>query len=92
MVRTHQPGQTIFRSILPEDVDWKPVPAFPPSVRLAVVVGQPSEPGLYTIRVKVPSGVKSCLTSTRRTVSCRRSACPLSGVNRNVPNSLANVC
>ena len=58
MVRTHQPGQGVFRSILPEDIDWKPFPAFPPSVRLAVVVGQPSEPGPYTIRVKVPSGVK----------------------------------
>ena len=58
MVRTHQPGQPAFRSILPEDIDWKPFPAFPPSVRLAVVVGQPSAPGPYTIRVKVPSGVK----------------------------------
>ena len=58
MVLTHQPGQTVFRSILPEDIDWKPFPAFPPSVRLAVVVGQPSAPGPYTIRVKVPSGVK----------------------------------
>jgi quercetin dioxygenase-like cupin family protein len=58
MVRTHQPGQAIFRSVLPEDIDWKPFPAFPPSVRLAVVVGQPSEPGPYVIRVKVPSGVK----------------------------------
>jgi quercetin dioxygenase-like cupin family protein len=58
MVQAHQPGQADFRSILPEDIDWKPFPAFPPSVRLAVVVGRPSEPGLYTIRVKVPSGVK----------------------------------
>ena len=58
MVRNHQPGQAIFRSILPEDIDWKPFPAFPPSVRLAVVVGRPSEPGPYTIKVKVPSGVK----------------------------------
>jgi hypothetical protein len=58
MVRTHQPGQAVFRSVLPEDIDWKPFPAFPPSVRLAVVVGQPSEPGAYVIRVKVPSGVK----------------------------------
>jgi quercetin dioxygenase-like cupin family protein len=57
-VRTHQPGQAAFRSILPEDVDWKPFPAFPSSVRLAVVVGEPSEPGPYTIRVKVPSGMK----------------------------------
>ena len=58
MVRTHQPGQAVFRSVLPEDIDWKPFPAFPPSVRLAVVVGQPSEPGPYVIRVKVPAGVK----------------------------------
>ena len=58
MVRTHQPGQAVFRSVLPEDIDWTPFPAFPPSVRLAVVVGQPSECGPYTIRVKVPSGVK----------------------------------
>src|SRR4030081_2398621 len=58
MVRTHEPGQNVFRAILPEDLDWQPFPAFPPSVRLAVVVGQPSESGLYVIRVKVPSGVK----------------------------------
>jgi quercetin dioxygenase-like cupin family protein len=43
---------------LSEDVDWKAFPAFPPSVRLAVIVGQPSEPGPYTIRVKAPRGVK----------------------------------
>jgi hypothetical protein len=58
MAQTHQPGQDVFRSVLPEDIDWKPCSAFPPSVRLAVVVGQPSEPGPYVIRVKVPSGVK----------------------------------
>ena len=58
MFRTHQPGQAVFRSVLPEDIDWKPFPAFPPSVRLAVVVGHPAEPGPYVIRVKVPGGVK----------------------------------
>jgi quercetin dioxygenase-like cupin family protein len=57
-VRSHQPGQDVFRSVLPEDIDWKPFAAFPPSVRLAVVVGQPSEPGPYTIRIRVPHGVK----------------------------------
>jgi quercetin dioxygenase-like cupin family protein len=57
-VRAHQPGQDVFRSILSEDIDWKPFPAFPPSVRLAVVVGDPSKDGPYTIRVKVPQGVK----------------------------------
>jgi len=48
----------VFRAILPEDIDWKSFPAFPPSVRLAVVVGEPSQEGPYTIRVKVPRGVK----------------------------------
>jgi quercetin dioxygenase-like cupin family protein len=57
-MRTHQPDQAVFRSVLPEDIDWKPFPAFPPSARLAVVVGQPAEPGPYVIRVKVPSGVR----------------------------------
>jgi len=50
--------KAVFRSITAEEIDWKPFPAFPPSVRLAVLVGKPSEGGLYTIRVKVPRGVK----------------------------------
>jgi quercetin dioxygenase-like cupin family protein len=57
-VRPHQPGQAVFRAILPEEIDWKPFAAFPASVRLAVVVGQPLQDGPYTIRVKVPRGVK----------------------------------
>jgi quercetin dioxygenase-like cupin family protein len=57
-VRPHQPGQDVFRSVLPEDIDWKPFAAFPPSVRLAVIVGQPSQAGPYTIRVRAPHGVK----------------------------------
>jgi quercetin dioxygenase-like cupin family protein len=58
MPTTHQPDQAVFRSVLPEDIDWEPFPAFPASARLAVVVGHPSEPGPYVVRVKVPSGVK----------------------------------
>jgi quercetin dioxygenase-like cupin family protein len=58
MGRRHQRGQSAFRAVLPEDIDWKPFAAFPPSVRLAVVVGDPTEPGPYVIRVKVPDGVK----------------------------------
>ena len=57
-VRPHQPGQTAFRAITFEDIDWKPFAAFPPSVRLAVLVGQPSQEGPYVIRVKVPRDVK----------------------------------
>jgi len=55
---SHQPGQDAFRSVLPEEIDWRPFAAFPPSVRLAVVVGETARPGPYLIRVKVPSGVR----------------------------------
>jgi quercetin dioxygenase-like cupin family protein len=58
MVRTHQPGEAVFRAILPEEVEWKPFPAFPPSARLAILIGDPTQPGPYVIRVKVPQGVK----------------------------------
>ena len=58
MARPHQPDQAVFRSILPEDIDWQPSPAFPPAAQLAVLVGHPSEPGPYVIRVKVPAGTK----------------------------------
>ena len=47
-----------LETTLPENLDWKCFAAFPPSVRLAVIAGQPSEPGPYMIRVKVPDGVK----------------------------------
>jgi quercetin dioxygenase-like cupin family protein len=50
--------KALFKAILPEEMDWKPFAAFPPLARLAVVVGRPTQPGLYTVRVKVPHGVK----------------------------------
>jgi quercetin dioxygenase-like cupin family protein len=55
---THEPGEAQFKSVLPEDIDWKSFPAFPPPARLAILVGEPTKPGPYVIRVKVPSGVK----------------------------------
>lgn len=57
-VRTHQPGQEVFKAISPEDIDWKRFAAFPPSVRLAVVVGEPAEAAPYTIRVRELQGEK----------------------------------
>jgi quercetin dioxygenase-like cupin family protein len=51
-------SERAFKAILPEEIEWKPFPAFPPSVRLAVVVGRPTEKELYAIRVKVPGDVK----------------------------------
>jgi quercetin dioxygenase-like cupin family protein len=55
---THQPDQDRFRTIRPEEIDWKPFPAFPPGARLAVLIGEPERPGPYVIRVKVPGGVR----------------------------------
>ena len=57
-VPPHQPGQDVFKLIRPEEIEWKPFAAFPPAARLALVVGEPSRQVPYTIRVKVPNGVK----------------------------------
>src|SRR5579871_5617540 len=55
---THQLVQTAFGSVLPEDIDWQPFPSFPPSARLAVVVGDPAKAAPYVVRVKLPNGVQ----------------------------------
>src|SRR6267142_3945180 len=54
----HEPGQERFRIIHSEDVTWKPFPAFPPTARLAILVGAPTKDGPYVIRVKLPAGTK----------------------------------
>ena len=56
--RKHQPDEEQFRAIHSEDVQWAAFPAFPPEARLAILVGDPSKPGPYTIRVKLPAGTK----------------------------------
>jgi quercetin dioxygenase-like cupin family protein len=58
MTRAHQPGEADFRSILPEEIEWKPFAAFPPTARLAVLIGDPSQAGPYVVRVKLPGGVR----------------------------------
>lgn len=58
MTHAHEPGQAVFAAVLPEDIDWQAFAAFPASARLAVVVGTPTNPGPYVVRVKVPPGVK----------------------------------
>ena len=56
MARPHQPCEADFRSILPEEIEWRQFPAFPPEARLAVLIGDPSKPGPYVVRVKLPGG------------------------------------
>jgi uncharacterized RmlC-like cupin family protein len=47
-----------FGEILPENVAWIPFADFPPSARIAILVGDTAMAGPYVIRVKVPDGVK----------------------------------
>jgi quercetin dioxygenase-like cupin family protein len=58
MSGAHQPGESLFRAIRSEDIEWKPFAAFPPGARLAVLVGDPAQPGPYLIRVRLPAGVR----------------------------------
>jgi hypothetical protein len=57
-VRTGGLVPTAFADVLPENVPWGAFPAFPPLVRLAVLVGDTTRPGPYVIRVKVPADVR----------------------------------
>jgi hypothetical protein len=47
-----------FGEILPDDVQWLPFAAFPEPARLAILVGDTTQPGPYVVRVKVPGGIK----------------------------------
>jgi quercetin dioxygenase-like cupin family protein len=48
----------VFGSILSEEITWAPFAAFPSQARLAVLVGNPKNPGPYVVRVKLPGGIK----------------------------------
>ncbi len=47
-----------FGSIRPENIQWMPYPAIGKDGHTAVIVGNPSMPAPYVVRVKVGSGLK----------------------------------
>jgi quercetin dioxygenase-like cupin family protein len=41
----------------PAEIQWKPAPAaLPPGAQVAVLRGDPAQPGLFTMRLKFPAG------------------------------------
>ena len=48
----------VFRTIRSEDLEWRKFAAYPPAARMAVLVGEPEQPGPYVIRVRVPAGTR----------------------------------
>ena len=54
----HLMDEDHFRVIRAEDIDWRAFSAFPPAARIAILVGEPTKPAPYVIRVKVPQGTK----------------------------------
>ena len=56
--RRHQPGEEHFRGIRPEELIWRSFAGYPPAARVAVLVGDPAQPGPYAIRVRLPAGTR----------------------------------
>jgi hypothetical protein len=42
--------------VMPDDVDWQPVPSLPEGARVAVLEGNPAEAGPFTMRLSLPPG------------------------------------
>jgi quercetin dioxygenase-like cupin family protein len=41
-----------------DSLEWRPAPGLPDGARVAVLAGDPSKPGPYTIRLEVPAGYR----------------------------------
>jgi quercetin dioxygenase-like cupin family protein len=53
-----EPDSKGFVRVTPDQLDWKEVPKGH-GIQMAVVSGNPTQPGIYVIRVKFPPGVMS---------------------------------
>ena len=55
---TQQLSPKSVGSVHAEEIRFEPFPAFPAGAEIARVVGDPTKPGPYMVRVRVPAGVK----------------------------------
>ena len=47
------------QAMTPEDIKWSAgPPSLPPGAQMAVLAGDPSKPGVFTVRLKTPAGYK----------------------------------
>jgi len=52
-------GATEHKAMAPTEIQWgDPPPVFVKSARFAVLYGDPTKPGVYIVRLKMPSGYK----------------------------------
>ena len=58
MPNTRRPGENEFRAIWPDTIKWECFAAFPTAVRLAVLVGDPTQAGPYVTRVRALAGAR----------------------------------
>ena len=51
------PATSQHKMVLPDQVQWGPAPpSLPPGAQMAVLDGDPSKPGMFTIRARFPVG------------------------------------
>ena len=53
-----QEQNSTFLRVTPTDIKWNPMPAMPKGAQIAVLQGNPSKAGLFTIRIKLPANYK----------------------------------
>src|SRR5437016_814388 len=53
------PSTGNVKTFVADKIQWGPAPdAFPPGAQAAVLEGDPTKPGIFTMRVKFPNGYK----------------------------------
>lgn len=48
----------VWRLVLPDHVKWQPSKLLPPGAQSAVLEGDPSKPGFFTMRIRMPDGYR----------------------------------
>jgi quercetin dioxygenase-like cupin family protein len=47
-----------WRVTIPDKIEWRPARILPPGAEMAVIDGDPTKPGFFTMRLKMPDGYR----------------------------------